>query len=159
MGKTQAQQLRRLIGFTFKRHPSINWPEDRLAATQQQLAAYLTRWLTPETLSLGAMNGHFFETFVVAELLKSYTNAGKEEDFYFLRDSNDREIDVLIFQNNTLFPTEIKQHTSPTPKDIKNFSMLDSIKNINIGEGGVLCLSQELLPLTDKHKIIPMWAV
>ena len=35
MGKTQAQQLRRLIGFTFKRHPSINWPEDRLAATQQ----------------------------------------------------------------------------------------------------------------------------
>jgi len=123
------------------------------------LAAYLTRWLTPETLSQGAMNGHFFETFVVAELLKSYTNAGKEEDFYFLRDSNDREIDVLIFQNNTLFPIEIKQHTSPTPKDIKNFSMLDGIKNVNIGEGGVLCLSQELLPLTDKHKIIPMWAV
>jgi len=35
MGKTQAQQLRRLIGFTFKRHPSINWPEDRLAAVEQ----------------------------------------------------------------------------------------------------------------------------
>ena len=123
------------------------------------LAAYLTRWLTAETLAAGAMNGHFFETFIVAELLKSYSNAGREEDFYFLRDSNGREIDLLIFQNNTLFPLEIKQHTSPTPKDIAGFSMLDSIKNIYTGEGGVLCLATELLPLTDKHKIIPLWAI
>jgi len=123
------------------------------------LAAYLTRWLTPETLSEGAMSGHFFETFVVAELLKSYKNAGKEEYFYFLRDSNGREIDLLIFQDNTLFPLEIKQHTNPTPKDIQHFPMLDSLKNINIGEGGAICLAQELQPLTDKHKIIPLWAI
>lgn len=123
------------------------------------LAAYLTRWLTPETLSEGAVSGHFFETFVIAELLKSYLNAGKEEDFYFLRDSNGREIDLLIFQDNTLFPLEIKQHTNPTNKDIRHFSMLDKIKNVNIGDGGVLCLSQELLPLSDKHRIIPLWAV
>ena len=32
MGKVQARQLRKLIGFNFKRHPSINWPEERLAA-------------------------------------------------------------------------------------------------------------------------------
>jgi hypothetical protein len=37
MGKTQAQQLRRLIGFTFKRHPSINWPEERLVAIEKHL--------------------------------------------------------------------------------------------------------------------------
>ena len=123
------------------------------------LAAYLTRWLTPETLSEGAVKGHFFETFIIAELLKSYLNAGKVEDFYFLRDSNGKEIDLLIFQNNTLFPLEIKQHMNPGTKDIKHFSMLDSIKNVNIGEGGVLCLSKELLPLTDKHRIIPLWAV
>ena len=123
------------------------------------LAAYLTRSLTPETLANGAVNGHFFETFVVTELLKSYTNAGKGEDFYFLRDSNGKEIDLLIFQDNTLFPIEIKKHMSPTPSDIKHFSMLDGIKNINIGEGGVLCLSKELLPLTEKHRIIPLWAV
>lgn len=34
-GKEQAAQLRRLIGFTFERHPSINWPEDRLAAIER----------------------------------------------------------------------------------------------------------------------------
>ncbi|MCL2124597.1 MAG: XRE family transcriptional regulator [Oscillospiraceae bacterium] len=34
MGKVQAQQLRALIGFKFKRHPSINWPEERLVAIE-----------------------------------------------------------------------------------------------------------------------------
>ncbi len=35
MGKTQAQQLRRLIGFKFERHTSINWPKKRLAAIER----------------------------------------------------------------------------------------------------------------------------
>lgn len=37
MGKAQAQQLRRLIGFRFTRHPSINWPEERLEAIEVHL--------------------------------------------------------------------------------------------------------------------------
>ena len=123
------------------------------------LAAYLTRWLTPETLSKGAMSGHFFESFVFAEILKSYTNDGREEDFYFLRDGNGREIDLLIFQDNTLFPLEIKQHSAPVIKDVKGFDMLDNIRNVNVGEGGVVCLAQELLPLKDKQRIIPLWAI
>lgn len=40
------------------------------------LAAYLTRWLTPETLANGAMSGAMFETFVISEILKSYSNRG-----------------------------------------------------------------------------------
>lgn len=35
MGKTQAAQLRKLIGFKFKRHPAINWPEERLIAIER----------------------------------------------------------------------------------------------------------------------------
>jgi transcriptional regulator with XRE-family HTH domain len=35
MGKTQAAQLRKLIGFKFRRHPSINWPEKRLIAIER----------------------------------------------------------------------------------------------------------------------------
>ena len=120
------------------------------------LAAYLTRWLTPETLSSGAMNGHFFESYVFAEILKSYSNAGKEADFYFMRDGNKREIDLLIMENNTLYPLEIKTTAEPTPDDIKHFCMIEGIKNLNTGEGGVICLANELLPLKGKHKIIPV---
>lgn len=37
MGKKQMAQLRRLIGFRFTRHPSINLPEERLQAIERQL--------------------------------------------------------------------------------------------------------------------------
>ena len=120
------------------------------------LASYLTRWTTAENLSIGANNGSFFESFVVSEILKSYTNAGKEADLYFLRDSNKKEIDLLIHENNTLYPIEIKTKSEPGEKDIKGFGMLDDIKGINIGEGGVVCLANDLLPITDKYHIIPL---
>ena len=123
------------------------------------LAAYLTRWLTPETLRTGASSGHFFETFVIDEILKSYTNSGKEADLYFIRDGNKKEIDLLIFQDNKLFPIEIKQTSNPNTEDIKNFNILNNIKGVNIGEGGVLCLANDVLPLKDNVRTIPLWCI
>lgn len=37
MGPIQARQLRKLIGFTFRRHPRLNWPEYRLEAIERHL--------------------------------------------------------------------------------------------------------------------------
>ena len=37
MGPLQARQLRKLIGFTFHRHPRLNWPEYRLEAIERHL--------------------------------------------------------------------------------------------------------------------------
>ena len=74
-------------------------------------------------------------------------------------DGNGREIDLLIFQDNTLYPLEFKQKTNPSPKDIKHFEVLSSLKDTKIGEGGVICLSQDLLPLGEKNRIIPLWAI
>ena len=37
MGPVQARQLRRLIGFTFRRHPKINLPEYRLQAIEKHI--------------------------------------------------------------------------------------------------------------------------
>jgi len=123
------------------------------------LAAYLTRWLTPEILLSGAMNGRFFESFVVGEILKSYANSGLEVDLYHLRDGYQKEIDLLIHENNTLYPLEIKVTAEPNIRDVKTFALLDEIKNVNIGEGGVICLAKNLLPLKGKNKIIPLWAI
>ena len=123
------------------------------------LAAYLTRWLTPETLLSGAMNGRFFESFVIGEILKSYANAGLEVDLYHMRDGHKKEIDLLIHENNTLYPLEIKASAEPDIRDIKNFTILDELKNVKIGEGGVICLAKDLLPLKGNNKIIPLWAI
>jgi len=123
------------------------------------LAAYLTRWLTPEVLLSGAQSGCFFESFVVGEILKSYSNAGLEVDLYYLRDGHQKEIDLLIHENNTLYPLEIKTSAEPDSRDIKNFDMLEKIKNVKIGEGGVICPAKDILPLKRNHKIIPIWAI
>ena len=40
------------------------------------LVAYLTRWLSPEALACGAMAGAVFESFVVSEVLKSFSKLG-----------------------------------------------------------------------------------
>ena len=48
MGKTQARQLRKLIGFTFKRHPSINWTEERLIAIERHIQKRVRQLLSLE---------------------------------------------------------------------------------------------------------------
>lgn len=78
------------------------------------LAAYLVKWITPEALSHGKDAGAFFETFVIAEVLKSFYNAGIiDPPLYYYRDRDGREIDLLIEQNGLLHPVEIKTTSNP----------------------------------------------
>jgi predicted AAA+ superfamily ATPase len=123
------------------------------------LSCYLARWNTPENLMTGAMSGAYFETFIINEIIKSYLNYGREADFYFFQDSNNLEIDLLIFENGTIYPIEIKETGNPNAGMIKKFDLLSNLPDIKRGEGGVICLSGNLLPLKDNDKIIPVWAI
>lgn len=121
------------------------------------LAAYLTKWNTPDVLKNGAMAGAFFESFVVSEIIKSYYNKGVlEPPIYFYRDKDMNEIDLIIEEAGALHPIEIKKHADPTKKDIEAFRLLDKIPNISRGQGGVVCLYDNLISLTDIDCIIPV---
>jgi predicted AAA+ superfamily ATPase len=121
------------------------------------LAAYLTRWNTTEVLKNGAMAGAFFESFVVSEIIKSYYNRGiLDLPLYFYRDKDGNEIDVLIENNGTLYPIEIKKHADPQKGDIAAFKLLDKISNIKRGTGGVVCLYDNLITLNDSDRAIPV---
>ncbi|HBK52498.1 MAG TPA: ATPase, partial [Syntrophomonas wolfei] len=88
------------------------------------LAAYLTKWNTPQVLEAGAMAGAFFETFVVSEILKSYYNTGiLEPALYYYRDKDAKEIDILIEQNGMIYPVEIKKTANPGKEHIEHFSV------------------------------------
>ncbi len=88
------------------------------------LMAYLTKWLTPETIQHGAKSGQFFETFVVSQIIKSFYNQGIEPPIYSYRDTNQKEIDVLIEHQQTLYPIEIKSTAQPNPKMATAFDIL-----------------------------------
>ena len=121
------------------------------------LAAYLTKWNTPDVLKNGAMAGAFFESFVVSEIVKSYYNRGiLELPLYFYRDKDMNEIDLLIEENGILHPLEMKKHADPQKKDIETFGLLDKIPNVKRGPGGVICLYDKLITLRGDDKIIPV---
>lgn len=121
------------------------------------LAAYLTRWNTPDVLKNGAMAGAFFESFVVSEIVKSYYNRGiLELPLYFYRDKDMNEIDLLIEENGTLYPLEIKKHADPQKKDMDAFALLDKIPGIRRGSGGVICLYDKLITLSGSDRVIPI---
>ncbi len=121
------------------------------------LAAYLTKWNTPDVLKSGAMAGAFFESFVLSEIVKSYYNNGVSElPLYFYRDKDMNEIDLLIEESGILHPIEIKKHADPQKKDIEAFNLLDKIPGVKRGQGGVVCLYDKLITLRDKDRVIPV---
>jgi len=119
------------------------------------LCAYLTKWSSPESLEAGAMSGSIFETYVVGEIVKSYINAGKRPPLYFYRDKEKREIDLILYQNNTLSPIEIKKSTNPGKDAIQHFSILDKA-GLQISTGGVICLQDDLMPIDRNNWMVPV---
>ncbi len=122
------------------------------------LAAYLTEWSSPKTLEAGAMSGPLLETWVFSELLKSYWHNGRQAPFYYYRDKDKKEIDLLIFQDWTLYPLEIKKTASPGTSDIRHFQALDKL-NIPVKMGGIICLTDRWLPLSSRTLAIPAWSL
>lgn len=110
------------------------------------LVCYLTKWLTKDTLMNGAQAGSIFETFIVSEILKTYSNAGYEyRDYIYYYNGYDNkkqtqsEIDLIIDIDGTLYPVEIKMTTKPSIELANNFSVLKKIKNKNIGNKTIIC--------------------
>jgi predicted AAA+ superfamily ATPase len=120
------------------------------------LACWLLGWNTPEQLTGGAMWGHIFETFVFAEILKSYYNDGLySPPIYFYRDKDKNEIDLVIANGNTLHPVEIKTSSDPTKSMAGAFRHLSGIPGKDVGAGAVICLARERLPLAEDVWILP----
>jgi hypothetical protein len=122
------------------------------------LCAYLTGWTTARTLEAGAMSGAMLETWAVNELLKSYWHNGLEAPFYYYRDRDAREIDLLIVRDNVLYPLEIKKSAMPSREDVRHFQALGRLK-APTGPGGVICLARDVLPLTRATHTIPVAAL
>ena len=130
------------------------------------LAAYLTRWLTPETLANGAMSGAFFETFVISEILKSYSNRGIDYrycvSYYRGRDkkkTSENEIDLIIEENGTLYPVEIKRSSKVIADQTSAFSVLDGISDKKRGMGAVICMCPQPGVLRENILQLPVWYI
>lgn len=118
------------------------------------LCAYLSMWLSPQTLLNGAASGHYYENYVVMELVKNYAYAKSKVNITYYRDSNAKEIDVFVEENNVIHPLEIKKSASPDRREVKKYSVLDKAL-LNRGKGGIICMCEEPLPIDADNCFIP----
>jgi predicted AAA+ superfamily ATPase len=122
------------------------------------LCAYLTAWSSPATLEAGAMSGAILETWVLSELLKSYWHNGRHAPFFYYRDKDQKEIDLLVLEDQRIYPLEFKKTASPSPADARVFQTLAKL-DVPPGPGGVICLTERSLPLSPSAMSIPVSAL
>ena len=127
------------------------------------LACWLTRWLSPETLMNSAVAGNMFETFVVSEILKSYSNEGQDYRFsiFYYRGkdkkaSGENEIDLIIQEDGLLYPVEIKMTGNPKPGMSSANQVLDKIPDKKRGMGIILCLIDKKTYLRENLIALPI---
>ncbi len=127
------------------------------------LACYLTRWLSADALKNSAVAGSMFETFVVSEILKSYTNEGKDYKFsiFYYRGKDkkadgENEIDLVIEENGVLYPVEIKMTGNPKANMGAANPVLDKVKEKQRGMGVILCLIDKKTYLRENLVALPI---
>lgn len=118
------------------------------------LCAYLSMWLTADTLRNGAASGHYYENYVVMELVKSYAYSKFKVNITYFRDSNAKEIDLFVEENGIIHPLEIKKSASPDRREVKKYSIIDKA-SLKRGCGGIICMCEEPVPIDEDNCFIP----
>jgi predicted AAA+ superfamily ATPase len=127
------------------------------------LACYLTRWLTADALKNSAVAGNMFETYVVSEIIKSFSNEGTDYRFsiFYYRGKDksrksENEIDLIIEENGILYPVEIKMTGNPKASMGSTNTVLDKIPEKKRGLGVILCLIDKKTYLRENLIALPL---
>ena len=135
------------------------------------LACYLSKWNNAEALEQSAVAGSMFETFVISEILKSFSNEGSDYTFnvFYYRGKDKKkikengnsfeeesEIDLIIEENGVLYPIEIKKSANPNKAMAAAFEVLDKDVDKKRGMGAIVCLYDDKLYLSDNLIVLPI---
>lgn len=121
------------------------------------LCAYLCKWPNADMLEKCAMAGAFFETYVVSELIKNFYafNKDPKQFLFYYRDTDQKEIDLLYVEENSVCPIEIKKGIAPK-KATKNFNVLNKY-NLNILPGLVIDTCEKIRPINENAYYFPVF--
>ena len=119
------------------------------------LCAFLSSWTSRDTLMNGAASGHYLENYVAAEMLRNSSYGEKKVNLNFYRDTNQKEIDLVIEMDGQLHPFEIKRAASPDKKAVRAFPLLEKSGKVT-GAGGIICMTAKPFPIDEKNSMIPV---
>lgn len=121
------------------------------------LLCYLLGWNTAETAMKGPMSGMLFENYVVSEVVKSFLNSGTDtRNIFFYRDTNGKEIDLIICDNKKAYPVEIKKGATVQEKWARPIESMYGIKGLDMQEGFVIYQGSEPMYISEKVRALPV---
>ncbi len=149
------------MGIVFLLEPYYNNELKRMVKTPKLyfcdtgLCAFLSSWTSRDTLMNGAASGHYLENYVVAEMLRNVSYGEKKMNLNFYRDTNQKEIDLVLEMDAQLHAFEIKRAASPERKLIRAFSLLAK-SGKEMGPSGIICMAEKPFPLDAVNSLIPV---
>ncbi len=122
------------------------------------LAAYLCGIDSAETLQRSFLKGRFFETFIFNEIRKSYMNAGRSIQFYYYRDTDQNEVDLVLLRDGILSCIEIKTGQSFNASSTKGFRKLSDTR-YEKGKNAIICTADKISILSDGTLLLPVSSI
>lgn len=98
------------------------------------LVCYLLSITQRQQITTHYMRGNLFENMVVGELYKERYNKGISPNFYFWRDSNQNEIDLVWESGSTLNKLEIKYSDTVNEGHFKTMNKLENDNTLPKGK-------------------------
>lgn len=133
------------------RMPKVMWMDSGLCA-------FLAGYDDVKSLQMSASSGHYLETYIVSEIIKSYNAVGNEAKISYFRDKEKHEIDLVFFNAEEIYPFEIKKSASPTREMMSSFKYLKDTKK-KLMPGGIICLNDKLFRIEENNYSIPVSSV
>ena len=127
----------------------------KLYFTDTGLAAYLAKMTNAEALRASAFGESFVETYIINELRKKFLNHGKKPNFYYYRDNNMNEIDLVIIDDGIMHRIECKSGITFNNSHVKGFKQLDNTvykKGMNF----IICSTDSIYKINDDTYAIPI---
>lgn len=122
------------------------------------IASYLLGIDSKETLSKSFLKGRLFETFVVNEIRKTYDNAGDKTNFFYYRDYNQNEIDIVFVKKGTIYPIECKFGETHKLSEVSGFKELKNT-HYSLAKASIVCSSESISALSENVLIIPVKSI
>jgi len=119
------------------------------------LAAHLSLWPSSQTLKVSSMCGAYFENFCINQITKKFVNSSNQANIFYYRDTDQKEIDIVLETHAGLTPIEIKLSSNPHIGDVAKFEVLSKFKK-KILEGAIICTIDKPLLIAGNNVLLPV---
>lgn len=70
------------------------------------------------------------------------------------REKREKNWRYFVEENGLIHPLEIKKSANPDRREVKKYELLDKT-GLERGNGGIICMCEEVIPIDEKNSFIP----